>query len=94
MEPSTLGLRVKQARTAWTRHGHRITQADVAAAIGVRPTQVNYIETGRTQDLKSHKVGLLATYLRCTTDYLLGLNDEGPDYEAGHDVEPESALTG
>lgn len=71
-----LGERIRLART---RYG--MSQAELARRIGISTTAMNQIEAGLT-DPRASRITGIARALRCSADYLLGLDEEGNHQDA------------
>lgn len=69
----TLGDRVRVARARL-----RMSQAELARRIGISATSMNAIEAGQT-DPRASRIKAMAEVLRVSTDYLLGMKDEGSE---------------
>lgn len=80
MTASVLGKRV-----LLTRRDRKLTQVQLARAIGLSSNTLARLERGEVQYLRADYVARLAQVLGVTTDYLLGLRDD----EAG---EPADAV--
>src|SRR4029453_15118357 len=63
-------------RVAWRRHQVRLTQAALAAQLGLGRTQVVQIENGRYVTMRLEVLAALAQALRTSADFLLGLTDD------------------
>jgi DNA-binding XRE family transcriptional regulator len=61
---------------AWRRHQVRLTQAALAAQLGLGRTQVVQIENGRYVTMRLEVLAALAQALRTSADFLLGLTDD------------------
>ena len=67
-----LGERIKRARD---RCG--MNQEQLAAAAGIRQGHISRLESGNLKDIRGETLAKLARALGVTTDYLLGLTEEG-----------------
>ncbi len=80
-----IGDRVKQLRQK-----RRLTQVELAERAGVSQTVISRLESNLNQTVNSDVLKGLAKALGCTTDYLVGMYEEGES-----DMEPaELALIG
>lgn len=70
---SVLAQRLRAARTAITPN---ITQRDVAKRMELSPSAVNLWESGKTEPSASD-LAELSRWYQVSTDWLLGVNDEG-----------------
>lgn len=68
-------------RVAKLRHGAGLSQAQLAARLGITPASVAYYETGRTRPSLENLVQL-ARLFGVTTDALLGCQPL-PDFDEG-----------
>ena len=78
MTASVLGKRV-----LLTRRDRKLTQVQLAQAIGLSSNTIARLERGEVQYLRADYVARLAQLLGVTTDYLLGLRDDEADAPAG-----------
>ncbi len=60
------------------RESRDLSQRDVARVLDVTPGLISNYETGERTPSVENLVAL-ATFFRCTTDYLLGLDDKKSD---------------
>jgi len=75
--PTTLGERIRQARTAYG-----MSQAELARRIGISGQAMYQIENGKTPDPQASRITMIAQVLGVSADYLLGLieEEEGPSW--------------
>lgn len=73
----TFGDRLKAAREA-----RGLTQAELAERAGMAAVHVSHLETGVKPNPAVPTLVRLATALRCSADYLLGLGDGAADERA------------
>lgn len=67
----SIGTRIRRAR------GYRnMGQASLARAIGLSPSSLSQIETGKTEDPASSIVRRIAQVLKVSTDFLHGMTDK------------------
>jgi len=79
----TIGERIKQARKT-----RRLTQAELAQAIGVRQEQITRWEKGLISPAKVH-LAELARVFDCTTDWLLGIDAENGTQRRAVELTPD-----
>jgi transcriptional regulator with XRE-family HTH domain len=81
MPPYDIAPRVMQA---WQASG--LTKAQLADKAGMRWAQVQKVLTGKRPQVSADTVRRLARALGCTTDYLLGMdNEKTAEDTAAHD---------
>jgi transcriptional regulator with XRE-family HTH domain len=72
-------------RLKWAREQKHLSQEDLGTLIGMTAQQLSRYETGGSEP-GSAILAKIAQALDCSTDYLLGLADDG---EGGHRVGPK-----
>ena len=70
-EDGCLGIRLRQARKA-----AELTQKALEARSGIPQNTISRIEGGNTQEISTGTLKALASTLRVSADYLLGLSDK------------------
>jgi transcriptional regulator with XRE-family HTH domain len=73
--PEVLTLGFRGDRLKEQRELAKLTQMDVAVAIGSAPSYVSFLERGGA-DVAGSRVAAMARILPCSADYLLNLTDD------------------
>ena len=70
-------MQTYQIRLRQLREDHDLTQAEVAAILGINQTVYSRYETGRN-DMKPFQIIALCDYYKVSADYVLGLPSGRP----------------
>ena len=68
----TLGARIKRVRKA-----HGLSQKALAERAGISWRGLAELESDKLQGMQTRHLGALCRALGCTSDWLLGINDDG-----------------
>lgn len=93
---TVLVKRLSKVCLEWGALGDRVvSRSEVCRAMGYSSRNIfSRLETGKLKNIRLDSLAQAAQYLQCTTDYLLGLSDVGPDYSKGWKTKRKRKVAG